>query len=254
MLLTMRAYTDAMRSVLYLNASCLDVANRHDDPAAAQKASDRAELLTPISKAWCTDVGCEMTSLGIQVHGGYGYIEETGAAQHFRDARISPIYEGTNGIQALDLIGRKLPMNGGQVMNDLLTDIEATIKQADQAGPDFAAMVVGLTDALAATREANQWIADQGTDRPNEVIAGATPYLRMFGQLVGGWLVVRQALFAQEKLADGAGGSEADHLASKIVLARFYAQQLLPVVRAQLSSVTAGADDLYAVPADGFAN
>ena len=254
MLLTMRSYTDAMRSLLYLNAACLDIAARHDDPTAAQKASDRAELLTPISKAWCTDVGCEMTSLGIQVHGGYGYIEETGAAQHFRDARISPIYEGTNGIQALDLIGRKLPMNGGQVMSDLLADVEATIKQADQAGPDFVAMVVGLTDALAATREANQWIADQGTDRPNEVIAGATPYLRMFGQLVGGWLVVRQALFAQEKLADGAGGSEDDHLASKIVLARFYAQQLLPVVRAQLSSVTAGASDLYAMAADGFAN
>ena len=120
MLLTMRAYTDAMRGVLYLNAACLDIARNHSDEDIAQAASDRAELLTPISKGWCTDIGCEMTSIGIQVHGGYGYIEETGAAQHFRDARISPIYEGTNGIQAIDLVGRKVPMKNGAVIKGIL--------------------------------------------------------------------------------------------------------------------------------------
>ena len=112
----MRAYTDAMRCLLYLNAASLDVADRHPDADTRQRAADRAELLTPISKAWCTDLGVEMTSVGVQVHGGYGYIEETGAAQHLRDARISPIYEGTNGIQAMDLVGRKLPMSEGAVI------------------------------------------------------------------------------------------------------------------------------------------
>ena len=250
MLLTMRAYTDAMRCLLYLNAACLDVAGHHADAETRQRAAERAELLTPISKAWCTDLGVEMASVGIQVHGGYGYIEETGAAQHLRDSRISPIYEGTNGIQAMDLVGRKLPMREGGVMGDLLAEIAGTVGDLAAAGDGFASMRSGLADALAATEEATTWLMQNGPANPNDAMAGATPYLRMLGQLVGGWLMARLALGAHRRIqaADG----DADHLGSKIVAARFYAEQLLPVATAQLGAVTAGAGDLYAVPDDAF--
>ncbi len=250
MLLTMRAYVDAMRCLLYLNAATLDMATHHPDKTVRQEASERAELLTPISKAWCTDLGVEMASLGIQVHGGYGYIEETGAAQHFRDSRISPIYEGTNGIQAMDLVGRKLPMREGGVMGDLLAEMAAIDSDLAAAGEDFATIRSGLADARSAMEEATSWLMAHGLADPNDALAGATPYLRMFGQLAGGWLLARLALGARRRLDAGEG--DADHLATKVVVARFYAEQLLPVVRAQLGAVTAGAGDLYAVPADGF--
>jgi len=250
MLLTMRAYADAMRCLLYLNAATLDVATRHPDADVRQAASDRAELLTPISKAWCTDVGVEMSSLGIQVHGGYGYIEETGAAQHWRDSRISPIYEGTNGIQAMDLVGRKLALNGGAVMADLLAEIAAVDDDLAAAGEAFAPIRSGLADARAAMDEATGWLMANGLVDPNDAMAGATPYLRMFGQLVGGWLLARLALGAQRRIDAGEG--DATHLATKVVAARFYAEQLLPTVRAQLGAVTAGKRDLFEVRADAF--
>jgi alkylation response protein AidB-like acyl-CoA dehydrogenase len=250
MLLTMRAYTDAMRCLLYLNAATLDVARRHPDADTRQRAAERAELLTPISKAWCTDLGVEMTSVGIQIHGGYGYIEETGAAQHLRDARISPIYEGTNGIQAMDLVGRKLPMSEGAVIADLLADIAGTVSDLASAGGDFESISAGLADALAATEEATTWLMEHGLADPNDAMAGASPYLRMFGQLVGGWLIARLALGAHRRILAGEG--DADFLGSKIVAARFYAEQLLPVSRAQFGAVTAGAGDLYAVADDAF--
>tara|TARA_B100001105_G_scaffold18694_1_gene13592 strand:+ start:4735 stop:6537 length:1803 start_codon:yes stop_codon:yes gene_type:complete len=250
MLLTMRAYTDAMRCLLYFNAATLDVAGRHPDADTRQRAAERAELLTPISKAWCTDLGVEMASVGIQVHGGYGYIEETGAAQHLRDARISPIYEGTNGIQAMDLVGRKLPMREGAVMADLLADIAGTVSDLASAGEDFDSIRVGLADALAATEEATTWLMVHGLADPNDAMAGASPYLKMFGQLVGGWMVARLALGAHRRIRAGEG--DADFLGSKIVAARYYAEQLLPVTRAQLGAVTAGAGDLYAMADDAF--
>ena len=250
MLLTMRAYTDAMRCLLYLNSSALDVAGHHPDPETRQAAAERAELLTPISKAWCTDVGVEMASLGIQVHGGYGYIEETGAAQHLRDARISPIYEGTNGIQAIDLVGRKLSLRAGGVMGDLLDEIAALDAALAVAGEEFDSIRSNLADGLAALREATTWIISNGVDDPNAALAAATPYLKMFGQVVGGWLLARLALGARRRLDEGVGNT--GHLEGKIVAARFYAEQLLPIARAQLGAVTAGAEDLFAISADGF--
>jgi alkylation response protein AidB-like acyl-CoA dehydrogenase len=250
MLLTMRAYADAMRCLLYFNGASLDVAEHHPDADTRQRAAERAELLTPISKAWCTDLGVEMASVGIQIHGGYGYIEETGAAQHLRDARISPIYEGTNGIQAMDLVGRKLPMREGAVMGDLLADIAGTVADLGAAGEDFDSIRAGLADALAATEEATTWLMVHGLADPNDAMAGASPYLRMFGQLVGGWMVARLALGAHRRIQAGEG--DLDFLGSKIVAARFYAEQLLPVTRAQLGAVTAGAGDLYAVADDAF--
>ncbi|MDG2211610.1 MAG: acyl-CoA dehydrogenase [Acidimicrobiales bacterium] len=252
MLLTMRAYTDAMRGVLYLTSAYLDIANRHSDADTAQDASDRAELLTPISKGWCTDVGCEMTSLGIQVHGGYGYIEETGAAQHFRDARISPIYEGTNGIQAIDLVGRKVPMKNGAVIKELLNEIQQFSQGLDGSSEEFVSIKKNLEEALVATEEATDWIFARGAENPNDVMAGATPYLKMLGQLVGGWLLARQAVFAEEQVKNGSDKFDTEYLNSKIITARFYAEQLLPIAGSQLNAVTAGSSDLYAVQAEGF--
>jgi alkylation response protein AidB-like acyl-CoA dehydrogenase len=252
MLLTMRAYTDAMRCLLYLNAATVDVARHHPDPDVCLAASERAELLTPISKAWCTDIGVEMASLGIQVHGGYGYIEETGAAQHLRDARISPIYEGTNGIQAMDLVGRKLPMRAGAVMGDLIAEIRAFDAVLAVAGDEFDSIRSNLADSVAALAEATQWLMANGLDNPNDALAGATPYLRMFGQVVGGWLLARLALGSRRRLDVGEAHFETGMLEGKIVAARFYAEQLLPIARAQLGAVTAGADDLFALAADGF--
>ena len=136
MLLTMRAQIEAMRGLAYINAESIDLAARHPDEAERTGAGELADLLTPITKGWCTDLGVELTSLGIQVHGGMGYIEETGVAQHYRDIRIAPIYEGTNGIQAMDLVGRKLPMRAGGVVADFLAGIEATAGELSGADGD----------------------------------------------------------------------------------------------------------------------
>ena len=200
----------------------------------------------------CTDIGCEMTSIGIQVHGGYGYIEETGAAQHFRDARISPIYEGTNGIQAIDLVGRKVPMKNGAVIKGLLNEIQEFGQKLNDAGEEFSLIRENLVEAAVATEKATDWIFSNGIENPNDVMAGATPYLRMLGQLVGGWLLARQAVFAQEQVLADNAKFDKEYLNNKIVTARFYAEQLLPIVGAQLNAVTAGSSDLYAMQAEAF--
>jgi alkylation response protein AidB-like acyl-CoA dehydrogenase len=248
MLLTMRAYTDAMRCILYANAAALDLAKSHPESEERQLASERAELLTPISKAWCTDLGVEMTSLGIQVHGGYGYIEETGAAQHLRDSRISPIYEGTNGIQAIDLVGRKLRMDEGKLIRDLLDEINEFTESLNQQGEEFETIRLNLADSLEAVEEATAWLTEKGTEDPIQAISGATPYLRMLGQLVGGWFLARLAIGARSN--DDIGNS--DFRNSKMIVANFYAEQLLPLTRAQLGAVTAGSFDLFAVPEELF--
>ena len=150
----------------------------------------------------------------------------------------------------MELVGRKLPMREGAVIGDLLVDIAATVSDLASAGEDFDSIRVGLADALAATEEATTWLMVHGLADPNDAMAGASPYLRMCGQLVGGWLVARLALGAHRRMRAGEG--DADFLESKIVVARFYAEQLLPVTRAQLGAVTAGAGDLYAVADDAF--
>jgi 3-(methylthio)propanoyl-CoA dehydrogenase len=227
MLMTMRSLTEAMRALCYVNAEAIDLARHHPDEATRTKAQERADVLTPISKGWCTDMGVEVTSLAIQVHGGMGYVEETGIAQHFRDARITPIYEGTNGIQAMDLVGRKLPIRAGGAVTDLLDEMAAT-----DFGPELA-------DAVAAVREATDWLLANGLEDPSNALAGAAPYLRMFGIVCGGWLLARSAHAAPD-----AG------LPDKVVTARFYAQQILPTARGLLPAVRAGAGDLLAIPDD----
>ena len=245
MLLTMRAQIEALRCLAYLNAESLDIAGRHPDPAVATAHQELADLLTPITKGWGTDLGVELTSLAVQVHGGMGYIEETGVAQHYRDARIAPIYEGTNGIQALDMVGRKLPMRGGGVMADYLAGIEATAAELSGAPePDLATIGKQLADAHAALRQTTDWLLANGPADPNNSLAGASPYLRMCGIVTGGWLLARSAAAAQRARAEGRG--DAGFLAQKVVTAKFYAEQLLPQAAGLAPAVTAGPGDLLA--------
>ena len=251
MLLSMRSHIEAMRALAVYNAAALDL-SRALDGDDAERWREFAELLTPVTKAWCTDVGLEVTSTAIQIYGGMGYVEESGVAQYFRDARIAPIYEGTNGIQAMDLVGRKLPMRMGGVVNDFIAEIRRTDDRLEAAGEDFAVIRANLTGAVDALVEATEWIMTNGLADPKQALAGATPYLTMFGQVTGGWLLARLALAAHEELEAGSGDTE--FLAAKVVTARFYAEHHLPRVAGLLGSVRAGADDLYAVDVAGLAS
>jgi alkylation response protein AidB-like acyl-CoA dehydrogenase len=242
MLLTMRAQIEALRCLAYLNAESLDLAARHPDEVVRTARQELADLLTPITKGWGTDLGVELTSLAVQVHGGMGYIEETGVAQHFRDARIAPIYEGTNGIQAMDLVGRKLPMRAGGAIVDYLAGIEATAGELSGAGGELDTIGKHLADAVAGLRQATDWLLANGLADPNNALAGATPYLRMCGIVTGGWLLGRSALAAERRLDEGTG--DAAFLGQKILTARFYAEQLLPQAAGLIPAVTAGPGDL----------
>ncbi|HET7720327.1 MAG TPA: acyl-CoA dehydrogenase, partial [Acidimicrobiales bacterium] len=247
MLLTMKAQLEALRCLIYATAQGIDVAHRHADEHVRTAAQERVDLLIPVCKGWGTDLGVDVTSTAIQVFGGMGYVEETGVAQHFRDARIAPIYEGTNGIQAMDLVGRKLPMRAGGVVKDLLADIGATVERGRAAGADHAVIADRLADALAALTESTDWLMANGLEDVRHALAGATPYLRQFGIVMGGWLLAESALTAGElEVGDGGGFDEA-FLAAKRTTARFYATQLLPQAGGLTGAVTAGFDDLMAL-------
>ncbi|WP_420639400.1 acyl-CoA dehydrogenase [Candidatus Poriferisocius sp.] len=221
MLLDMRARTEAMRGLVLYTASTSDRAAAHPDEGERQHARLRAELLTPVVKAWCTDQGVEVASVGIQVHGGMGFIEETGAAQHWRDSRIAPIYEGTNGIQAIDLVGRKLSMDDGAPLARFLEDMTGLDDNLDRA--------------VAAVADAARWLAAHPGD---DALAGATPFLQMLGLTAGGWVMAR-AVRTAEHLAT----TEPDRTAfwqTKELTGRFYLDQILPAAPALYPAVTAG--------------
>ncbi len=250
MLLTMKAQLEALRCLIYVTAKGIDVAHRHADEHVRTTAQERVDLLIPICKGWGTDLGVDITSTAIQVFGGMGYVEETGVAQHFRDARIAPIYEGTNGIQAMDLVGRKLPMRAGGVVKDLLAEIADTVERGRAAGGDHAVIADRLSDALGALTESTDWLMSNGLEDVRHALAGATPYLRQFGIVVGGWLLAESALTAAELAAGDGGGMEAAFLEAKQTTARFYATQLLPQAGGLTGAVTAGYADLMALTAD----
>ncbi len=249
MLLTMKANIEAVRALCSLNAHALDLAHAGPDEAARDEHRKLADLLTPLSKAWSTDIGVEMTSLAVQVHGGMGYVEETGVAQHYRDARIAPIYEGTNGIQALDLVGRKLPMDGGAFVKGFLGELRTEV---DAMPTSLAAMTAGLHDGLDAVDRTTAWLGEHHAAF-DDVAAGATPYLRLLATVVGGVLLARGAAAAQRLLDEGASGDEADFLTARITIARFFATQLVPGVLGLEAAVTAGAADLRALDAEQLA-
>ena len=248
MLMTMKAYNEAMRCVLYATAEAFDVANHGSNDAERAAGEEYMDLLTPIAKGWCTDLGVEMTSLALQVHGGMGYVEETGVAQHYRDARIAPIYEGTNGIQAMDLVARKLPLRNGGAIRDLLGQMAALDTELAEIGDDFDSIRRNLSAAVADLTAAVLWLAEHGPTDPNAALAGATPFLRLMGTTVGGWYMARTARAARDLLQRGEG--DAAFLEAKITTARFFAEQLLPQTKGLLPMVTAGADQLFDVPVD----
>lgn len=235
MLATMKSTIEALRRIIYWNAACLDIAAHHPDADEREKAADIAALLTPISKGWGTDMSVDLTGMAVQIHGGMGFIEETGVAQHYRDARITTIYEGTNGIQAMDLVGRKLGMKGGAVILSLLDDMDV-MEQKIAKHPELAQSAVELKSAIQAVRGTTQWFFENATNQV-AVLSGATPYLRQLSTLVGGYVMAKSA-----HIAVHAEMPEAEKNA-KINTARFFCEQLLPAVHG-LSGAVMGDDSL----------
>lgn len=242
MLMTMKAFTEAMRGLVYDAVAAEDRMHCATDEETRTAGSERLALLTPITKSWCTDRGVEVASIGIQVLGGAGFIEESGAAQFYRDARITPIYEGTNGIQALDLVMRKLPMDNGSVIDGYLGEMEALDGPLADAGSSLADIREHLGEAIAAVRTATDFLSES----PDVLarMAGATPYQEMLGTLAGGYYLARQAIAAQPLAADD------PWMASKVATARFYAVNLLPKVHGLLPAAIDGSDLLFAVDDD----
>src|SRR6516225_4640124 len=218
MLITMRALTQAARSICYTTALALDRAERGADKTAREAAHARASLLTPLAKAFSSDIGIEVTSLGVQVHGGMGFIEETGAAQLYRDARIAAIYEGTNGIQAIDLVTRKLPLLGGAAVETYLAELRGIVEAVNATNdPALGWSGVRLEEALASLTRSTQWMLTNLEKDINQALAGATPYLRLFSIAVGGCLLAQQALAALRLNAEAG---------SRSALARFFAENI----------------------------
>jgi alkylation response protein AidB-like acyl-CoA dehydrogenase len=251
MLMTMRAQIEAMRALGYYTAAGIDSALKHPDRDTAHRTQDRVDLLIPIVKAWFTDLGNEIASLGVQIHGGMGFIEETGAAQHLRDARILPIYEGTNGIQARDLVGRKVAKDGGETMLGLVAEMRILAQEMAKApGDDMAAIRVGAQAAANALEDATQWVAQSVKADLVTALAGSAPFLRLAGTALGGWLLAKGALVAQNKLAVRDG--DPAFLEAKLVTARFYADVILPPALAQLGPLKAAGRTVFALKEEQF--
>ncbi len=232
MLLTMSGLTRAARAICYATAATIDAAEHGEDGARAA-ANERASLLTPIAKAFATDIGIEVASLGVQVHGGMGFVEEAGAAQHLRDARIAAIYEGTNGIQAIDLVTRKLPQSGGAAVRDYVDTLRQTVAEVEAAdAPAFGRTRERLAEGVNALSRTTDWLLATLDRDPAAALAGATPYLRLFGIVAGGCLLAAEALAAQRLSQDGE---------SRTVLARFFAEHIVVQAPALEREVIEGA-------------
>jgi acyl-CoA dehydrogenase len=236
MLLTMRAQTRAARAICYATAVAIDRAQRSIDKRARQAAHERASLLTPIAKAFATDTGVEVASLGVQIHGGMGYIEETGAAQHFRDARIAAIYEGTNGIQAIDLVIRKLPLAGGATVETHVAELRRTVQAVTAANhPAFGATGARLGEVIDALERTTKWLRSRSQD--DTVLAGATPYLRLYATAAGGALLAEEALAALRLAGDSTA-------VARIAIARFFAEHLVAATSGLEREVVEGGDSV----------
>ena len=236
MLLSMRSQIEALRALTYEAALNLDLANNGDREAQA-----RVDLLTPIVKACGTDMALEVTSTGVQIHGGMGFVEETGAAQYYRDARILPIYEGTNGIQAADLVFRKTLRDQGAAAKAYFSEIEMLIRDMDQvADVGVLALRHALDAGLESLTAATAWILEQATKDMNAAAASSVPYLKCFGLVAGGAMMARSVLAAKQQMEYGQGDD--DFLKSKIHTARFYADHILPQTVSQAQAVMKGSD------------
>ena len=244
MLMDMKARTEATRAIAYYVAGCMDRAKSHPDDAVRGANQRRLELLTPVVKGWCTEAAQGVTWNGIQVHGGMGFIEETGACQHMRDARITTIYEGTTAIQANDLIGRKVAREGGHAMRALLEDMATTRRQLD--GHDDAQMRhigAALGCGMYALTEATEWLLSNYEAHPQAAAAGAVPFLKLAGTVAGGWLMARSALVAFERLRDADDG----FYAAKLITARYFAEHVLPEANSYRDAIVNGSESVLAM-------
>ncbi|MCH6583283.1 MAG: acyl-CoA dehydrogenase [Proteobacteria bacterium] len=251
MLMTMKSQVEAMRAVAYVGMAAFDKASRHPDAEEKQRQQTLVELLTPIIKGWCTELGVEIASLGVQVHGGMGFIEETGASQHLRDARITTIYEGTTGIQANDLVGRKVLGDKGRAAFALIDSMRDTVSQLTKskdavAGDIREALSAGLDDAAQST----QWLLTSDEEDPRLPLAASVHYLRLLGTVVGGWQMARAALIARNKVE--AGDTNAPFYEAKVVTAHFYATQIMPQTQALLRAITHGSSAALALEDEQF--
>ena len=245
MLMDMKARTEATRALAYYVAGCMDRAKAHPDEAVRKQNQSRLELLTPVVKGWCTEVAQGVTWNGIQVHGGMGFIEETGACQHMRDARITTIYEGTTAIQANDLIGRKIAREGGHAMQALIGELKATQESlAGHADGGLQKIGQSLARAITALEQATAWLLAHYDSHPQQAAAGAVPYLKLTGNVAGGWLLGRLALVAHQRM----GGGDAEFHGARLVVARYFAEHVLPETAALRDAVVDGAESVLALP------
>ncbi len=248
MLMTMKAQNEAMRALAYVVAAHLDQARHHPDAAQRKIHQARVDLLIPVVKGWSTELGIEIASLGVQVYGGMGFVEETGACQHLRDSRITTIYEGTTGIQAADLAGRKLSMDKGAAMQALIADITATAEDLGQAvGDDMTAIRDGLRAGVQALAMATDWILS--CNDPRATMAISVDYMMLTGYVCGGWQMARAARVAQTRLASG---QDPLFHEAKLLTARFYAEHILPKAGALLRSIQNGGTSIMALSEEQF--
>ncbi|WOD19216.1 acyl-CoA dehydrogenase [Paraburkholderia kirstenboschensis] len=250
MLSTMRALTEASRALAYVAAGHCDIAHRHPDEATRAGHQAIYEFLVPIVKGWSTELSIDVASLGVQVHGGMGFIEETGAAQYYRDARILPIYEGTTAIQANDLIGRKTVRDGGKLAKSLLAGVAETVESlGGQQGPAFESMKKYLGQGQRSLSAAVDFVVANTKDDPNAVFAGSVPYLKLAGIVLGGWQMARALLVATQKR-----DQDPAFYGAKIATAQFYAEHVLPLASALEASIVnaKGGEGVLALSADQF--
>ncbi|MFA9215860.1 MAG: acyl-CoA dehydrogenase [Sphingomonadaceae bacterium] len=253
MLLSMRSQIEAMRALAYLIAGAQDLAARHPDAAVRKERQAFVDLMTPIFKGWSSETALEVTSASIQVHGGSGYIIESGASQPFRDVRICSIYEGTTAIQANDLVERKLVRDGGAALGAWLAQVDITLQDiAVQDSTQMRAVETELRAALGVLRQAAAWVLAHYREQPAEVLAGAVPFLRMTGVVAGGWQMARAALAAQRLMADGGGVESEAFLRAKLASAVFYATHVLPQAAGLAHTVMTGGAAVLALDEADF--
>jgi acyl-CoA dehydrogenase len=246
MLMSMKAQVEAMRALAAATCTALDVAHRHPQREQRMQYQALFDLLTPVVKGWCTEQSIEVASLGVQVHGGMGFVEETGAAQHLRDARITTIYEGTTGIQANDLVGRKLAAEKGMTAKAVIAEMRAFDKEL--AGVNHPALGVirrALAEGVAALSEASDWLLETFPYNAKAASAGAVPYLKLWGTVAGGWQMARAALVARQRLDEGA--EDFDFYRGKLGTARFYAEHILPLAHVHRQAVVNGSASVLAL-------
>lgn len=250
MLMTIKSTTEAVRAIAYFNAKSLDLAQHHSDEKTAEKYRGLADLMTPLSKAYGSDLGIENSSLAMQIFGGMGYIEETGIAQVYRDARINAIYEGTNGIQAMDLVGRKLSIDNGKHWRALHDEMSKFAKMLPET-EEFSVIKRNLSKITAMSKECAEWLLSQHNESITNTMAGSVPYLRMLSTAVGCYLMAKGALSARNRLDDG--DSDKEFLEGKIITSRYYAEQIVPTVLGLAEAIKAGDELFYAIDKNNFA-